>query len=192
MGNGWSGVLVEMPDRQADLLRQFRQGDADAFEALFRLHQRAVYGWIVRIVRDEGAAEDLTVETFWRIYQARARFEPGRDFAPWARRIATNTALDWLRARRPESELTDEQMAVQATPAVMDPGVAADIKRKTAAAFARLPARLRVAAVLSVVEERPHKEVADALGISVAAVKLRVFRAIRLLRKDLERQGIRP
>jgi RNA polymerase sigma-70 factor (ECF subfamily) len=45
---------------------------------------------------------------------------------------------------------------------------------------------------LAVIEERPHKEVAEALGISVAAVKLRAFRALRLLRKDLEQQGIRP
>jgi RNA polymerase sigma-70 factor (ECF subfamily) len=51
---------------------------------------------------------------------------------------------------------------------------------------------LRIAAVLAVVEERPHKEVAEALGISVAAVKLRVFRALRLLRKDLQQQGITP
>jgi RNA polymerase sigma-70 factor (ECF subfamily) len=45
---------------------------------------------------------------------------------------------------------------------------------------------------LAVVEERPYKEVAEALGISVAAVKLRVFRALRLLRKDLEQQGMKP
>jgi DNA-directed RNA polymerase specialized sigma24 family protein len=51
---------------------------------------------------------------------------------------------------------------------------------------------LRVAAVLAVVEELPHKEVAAALGISVAAVKVRVFRALRLLRKDLQQQGITP
>jgi len=43
-----------------------------------------------------------------------------------------------------------------------------------------------------VVEEQPHKEVAEALGISIAAVKLRVFRALRLLRKDLQQQGITP
>jgi len=51
---------------------------------------------------------------------------------------------------------------------------------------------LRVAATLAVIEERPYKEVADALGISVTAVKLRVFRALRLLRKDLQGQGITP
>jgi RNA polymerase sigma-70 factor (ECF subfamily) len=51
---------------------------------------------------------------------------------------------------------------------------------------------LRIAATLAVIEELPQKDVAAALGISVAAVKLRVFRALRLLRKDLERQGITP
>jgi len=171
-----------------DLLNRFRQGDVDAFEDLFRLHQRAVYGWILRIVRNPAEAEDLTVETFWRIYRAHARFEPGRGFEPWARRIAANAALDWLRARRPEEELAPDAAA----PAAADPGVSAEIRRKTAQAFNRLPPRLRIAAVLAVVEEQPQKEVAEALGISVAAVKLRVFRALRMLRKDLERQGITP
>ncbi len=87
----------------------------DAFEELFRLHQRAVYGWILRIVRNPAAAEDLTVETFWRIYKAHARFEAARGFEPWARRIATRAALDWLRARRPEGELTAEVLAAQTT-----------------------------------------------------------------------------
>jgi RNA polymerase sigma-70 factor (ECF subfamily) len=158
MGDRSSGVLVQMPGREADLLDQFRQGNPDAFEALFRLHQRAVHGWILRIVRNGAAAEDLTVDTFWRIYQARARFDVARGFGPWARRIATHAALDWLRARRPESELTDEVMAVQAAPSTGDPGVAAEIRLKTTQAFSRLPPRLRVAAILSVVEEQSHKE----------------------------------
>ena len=83
-------------------------------------------------------------------------------------------------------------MATQTTRVSLDPGVSAEIRSKTAQAFARLPVLLRVTATLAVVEERPYKEVAQALGIAVTAVKLRVFRAIRLLRKDLERQGIKP
>jgi DNA-directed RNA polymerase specialized sigma24 family protein len=54
-----------------ELLKRFRQGDPEAFEALFRQLQAEVYGWIVRIVRDPSAAEGLTVETFWRIHRAR-------------------------------------------------------------------------------------------------------------------------
>jgi len=188
MSNGSNGVPVQLPDP----LDRFRQGDLDAFELLFRLHQRAVYGWILRIVRNPAAAEDLTVESFWRIFQARARFEAARGFEPWARCIATRAALDWLRALRSENELTADLIADLPAAAAADPGVTAEIRLKTAQAFARLPPRLRVAAVLAVVEEQPHKEVAAALGISVAAVKLRVFRALRLLRKDLEKQGITP
>jgi RNA polymerase sigma factor (sigma-70 family) len=178
--------------RREDQLLAFRHGDLDAFEALFRLHQRTVYGWVLRMVRDPATAEDLTAETFWRIYQAHARLDPARGFEGWARRIATHAALDWMRSSKKERELTAELVADPAAGAVGDPAIAAEIRMKTAAAFARLPPKLRIAAVLAVVEQLPHKDVAEALGISVAAVKLRVFRALRLLRKDLERQGIRP
>jgi RNA polymerase sigma-70 factor (ECF subfamily) len=178
--------------RSEDVLNRFRLGDLDAFEALFREHQRSVYGWILRIVRDPAAAEDLTVETFWRIHRAHARFEPARFFEPWARRIATRAALDWLRARRSESGQSDLDVADLPATSAPDPGIAAEVRLKTAQAFARLPPGLRIAATLAIVEEQPHKEVAAALGISVGAVKLRVFRAIRLLRKDLLEQGITP
>jgi RNA polymerase sigma-70 factor (ECF subfamily) len=181
-----------MRNEVSDVLNQFRQGDADAFEALFRQHQRAVYGWILRIVRNPSTAEELTVETFWRIYQARVRFDPAQGFEGWARRIATRVALDWLRMRRTESEVSFEVCAEAAAQAVTDPAVTAEIRRKTALAFGRLPPKLRIAATLAVIEEQPQKDVAAALGISVAAVKVRVFRALRLLRKDLEQQGIKP
>jgi len=183
-----------MRDGERDVLNsvldEFRRGDPatfnDAFETLFRLHQRTVYGWVLRIVRNPAAAEDLTVETFWRIYRTHARFDPSRGFEAWARTIATHAAYDWLRTKRPEAELL---MDVAASPAG-DPAISEEIRRKTTEAFARLAPKLRIAAVLAVVEELPHKEVAAALGISVAAVKVRVFRALRLLRKDLQERGI--
>ncbi len=191
MPESWQVERSGSVHRQLDCkLDSFRQGDLDAFESLFREHQRSVYGWIFSIVRDPGAAEDLTVETFWRIHRAHARFEPARAFEPWARRIATRAALDWLRAHRPD--VPEFDVADLPAPASPDPGIAAEIRLKTAQAFARLPPNLRVAALLSVVEEQPYKDVARALGISVGAVKLRVFRALRLLRKDLLQQGITP
>jgi RNA polymerase sigma-70 factor (ECF subfamily) len=181
-----------MPESSRSVLHRFRQGDADAFEALFREQQASVYRWILRIVRDAGTAEDLTSEAFWKIYRAHARFDAARGFEPWARRIATHVALDWLRARKPESNITPEMEATMTAGGASDPGVRAEIRAKTAKAFTRLPPKLRVAAVLAVVEEQPHKVIAEALGITATAVKLRVFRALRLLRKDLEQQGIRP
>ena len=191
-----SSPLEPVAESERDHSGPVPPGNAEAreaaFEALFRLHQRAVRGWILRIVRDPAAADELTVETFWRIYRARERFEPERGFEPWARRIATRAALDWLRARKPEYAVASEFFAALPSPAATDPAMSAEIRRKTALAFGRLRPALRVAATLAVIEERPHKEVAEALGISVMAVKLRVFRALRLLRKDLQQQGITP
>src|SRR5271157_5442679 len=148
-----------------DLLERFAAGDVEAFEILFRQFQGEVYRWILRIVRSPAAAEDLTVETFWRIHRAHARFEPARGFEAWARAIATHAALDWLRAQPPESELPADAPA----PGTTDAAMSEEIRRKTALAFSRLPPKLRIAAVLAVIEERPHKEVAESLGISVAA-----------------------
>lgn len=177
--------VLEQP---SDLLQQFSRGDLDAFEALFRQHQSEVYGWIVRIVRDRAAAEDLTIETFWRIHRAHARFDSARNFGPWARRIATNAALDYLKTARPETELLGDLPS----PPLPDPGITEELRRKTARAFQRLPPKLRAAATLALIEERPYQEIAEALGISQGAVKLRVFRALRLLRKELKQQGIEP
>jgi RNA polymerase sigma factor (sigma-70 family) len=181
-----------MQDDGSSVLDEFRQGDGHAFETLFRMHQRSVYGWVLRIVRDPGAAEDVTVEAFWRMHRAHARFDSARGFEPWARRIATHAALDWLRRKKPEDSMAPELWNSVAAAATSDAAVNAEIRLKTAQAFARLPAKLRVTATLAVVEERPQKEVAEALGITVTAVKLRVFRALRLLRKDLSEMGITP
>ncbi|HLY41373.1 MAG TPA: sigma-70 family RNA polymerase sigma factor [Terracidiphilus sp.] len=181
-----------MPDVASCVLEDFRRDHAEsseaAFEALFRRYQGDVYGWLLRIVRNPSVAEELTVETFWRIYRARARFDPARGFEGWARAIATHAALDWMRNRRTMVELPVDLPAPLST----DPGVAAEIRNKVALAFSRLPPKLRIVAILAVVEEQPHKEIASAVGISVAAVKVRVFRALKRLRKDLERQGIKP
>src|SRR3569833_3306486 len=129
-----------MRDDADSVLSRFRQGDVDAFETLFRNHQRAVQGWVMRIVREPSAAEDVTIEAFWRMHQAHARYNTDRGFEPWARRIATHAALDWLRRKKPESCMTPEQWDTVPAPAGSDPASSAEVRRKTAQAFARLPA----------------------------------------------------
>lgn len=171
-----------------ELLKRFRQGDIEAFETLFRQFQGEVYGWIVRIVRDPGIAEDLTVETFWRIYRARTRFDPQFSFGAWARRIATNLAIDHVRRRHPQQQFCEELTHPDSPDATLQ----RETRELLANAFRRLPATLQVAATLALIEERPYQEIAEALGKPVGAIRTRVFRAVRLLRKQLERMGVKP
>jgi RNA polymerase sigma-70 factor (ECF subfamily) len=169
-----------------ELLQRFAAGDLEAFEALFREHQKEVYAWVVRIVRDHGIAEDLTVETFWRIYKYRARFDLTGNFRAWARRIATNAALDHLRHARHLTELPEDL----ASPAAKDPALRGEVRKQIKKAFEALPAKYRLVATLALIEEEPYNNIAEAVGISAALVKIRVFRAVRMLRKKLKSVGV--
>ena len=167
-----------------DMLDRFAAGDLVAFEALFREYQGPVYGWIMRIVRDRGAAEDLTVETFWRAWNARARFDPTRSFGAWLRRIASNLALNHLK-RRGAAGFSLPDGGMNAT-APQNPAIEGETRAAIARAFGELPPKLQAAATLALIEEQPYSEIAAGLGISVNGVKSRVFRAVRILRKKLE------
>jgi len=169
-----------------ELLERFAVGDLEAFEVLFRQHQKEVYAWIVRIVRDTGIAEDLTVETFWRIYKHRSQFRPDGNFRAWARRIATNASLDHLRHNRREFALP-ENLACATNP---DGAVRRETRERISKAFHELPAKYRLVATLALVEEETYSEIARAVGISESLVKVRVFRAVRMLRNKLNSLGV--
>ena len=185
-----------MPDDDdSDLLVRFVHGDRDAFERIFRQYEREVYRWILRIVGERSAAEDALVEAFWRAYRSRARFDPSRSFGAWMRRIATNAALDQVKALRQRGWVSFDDKgrvppstgaAVRGGPADTD-GVVADSIRR---AFSALPPKLQVVARLALLDERPHTEIADALDVPVGTVKSRLFRATRRLRKALARAGV--
>lgn len=174
-------------DVNANVLRQFVNGDETAFETLFRQFESEVYAWILRIVRDGSSAEDVLVDAFWRAYRARARFDWSRSFGAWMRTIATNAARDHLKAQGPpvRAMTADDDVA---GPATGDDGLIEAV----ILAFDKLTPRLRIVATLALIEERPHEEIATALELPVGTVKSRVFRAVRVLRRELARQGIRP
>jgi RNA polymerase sigma factor (sigma-70 family) len=172
-----------------ELLERFAAGDPDAFESLFRQYQSDVYRWIVRIVRNSATAEDLTVETFWRMYKARGRFDPAiGNCGAWLRRIATNAAIDHLRHSRQEIPLLHDPVDTAQPRADEQLGLRHEILR----ALNGLTPRVRVAVLLALVEEESYESIAQALEISESAVKLRVFRGVRILRKSLSKAGVHP
>jgi RNA polymerase sigma-70 factor (ECF subfamily) len=178
---------MERSEQSPKVLQEFAAGELDAFETLFRQFQAEVYRWIRRIVRDPAAAEDLTIETFWRIHRAHARFDPGRSFGAWARRIATNVAIDHLKSARPQEAELDENLPAECdlVPGARNPAIQREVRERTLRAFQQLPAKLRVVATLALIEEQPHSEIAEALNISPSAVKSRLFRAVHVLRRKL-------
>ncbi|HSL19914.1 MAG TPA: sigma-70 family RNA polymerase sigma factor [Vicinamibacterales bacterium] len=170
-----------------NLQERFAKGDPEAFELLFHQFYPEVRRWLVRLLRDAAAADDLTVEVFWRIHRARARFDPERSFGAWARRIASNVALDHLRqVRRARGTL------VVTSDPPSDSSARRDLHLRVDRAFRQLPPKLRIVAELALIEGCPHDEIAQALGISRSAVKARAFRAMRFLKSAFAKEGIQP
>ena len=171
-----------------NVLERFAAGEVEVFESLFRQHQREVYGWIERILRDPAAAEDLTVEAFWRLYQKRDRLDPNANCAAWLRRVATNLAIDHLRRSKPFVLLAVEPAGPKQADCVELQEARAAIRN----ALNELSPKLRTVVQLVLIEDEPYATVAESLGISLSAVKLRVFRATRILRNKLNDAGVWP
>ena len=166
----------------AILVRRAACADVPAFEALYRRHHRRVHGVIVRLVGQAGArAEDLTQEAFVRAWQALPSFRFESAVSTWLHRLAVNTALMELRARRSRPVADDDEDALDglSTP---DTAGRAVLGRDLERAVATLPPRARAVLVLHDVEGWKHEEIAEELGMAVGSSKAQLHRARGLLR----------
>src|ERR1700756_5381463 len=96
----------ELSESEAILLAQ--QGDAAAFEVLYRLHNRRVFALCVRMSVDRSEAEDLTQETFLTIFRKIQSFRGESAFSTWVHRVTVNTVLMRLRKKSVASDSLDE------------------------------------------------------------------------------------
>jgi RNA polymerase sigma-70 factor (ECF subfamily) len=173
---------VEASDER--LMERFCDGDSRALEALFERHAGSVHGFLRRMVRDEALAEDLLQQTFLSVVRSADRYERGARVMPWLLTIAGNAARDALRSHRQRVEVLGvepaEEPATDAAPS--DPGA----RRRIEAAFAALPPQQREAVLLHKVHGLSFAEVAQALGITETAARIRAHRGYEKLRTLLE------
>jgi RNA polymerase sigma-70 factor (ECF subfamily) len=166
----------------AFLVRRAASADVLAFEALYRKHHRRVHGVIVRLVGRAGArAEDLTQEAFVRAWQALPGFRFESTVSTWLHRLAVNTALMELRARRSRPLADDDEDALESL-SMPDTVGRAVLGRDLERAVAALPPRARAVLVLHDVEGWKHEEIARELGMAVGSSKAQLHRARGLLR----------
>jgi RNA polymerase sigma factor (sigma-70 family) len=171
-------------------------GDDSAFEAIVKRYQSRVYRLACRLT-SETDAPDVLQETFLQVYRHLASFRGESQFRTWLYRIASNASLMHRRsrARRPAEPLDgflprfDAEGRHAATPGELQVAARADelldgrfVAQKAREAVARLPDGYRDAFVLRDLEEMSTEEVAQAPGLSAAAVRQRVHRARLMLR----------
>ena len=170
-------VIVDAPD--VELLRA---GDT---AALARRHYGPVYGLARRLLGREADARDAVQETFARALAHLREFDPRRSFRNWLFAILANHARDLLRRRR---QLSLDAAAEEALPDLSlpeTPILRREDRDRILAALDRLPFDGKIVVTLKIQQGLSGPEIAETLGISVNAVRIRLYRAISALRKEL-------
>jgi RNA polymerase sigma-70 factor (ECF subfamily) len=182
------GDTVTTPD-DTELMRDVGRGRTGALATLFERHHARLYRFCLRMTGNRQASEDLVQDVFMRILKYRTSFKNDMVFAPWMFGIARNTCADYLRQaaleRGPALEHGSSETAV-AEPTVASAGEDAaqqDQAELVRRALLALPVEGREVLVLSRYEFKTYEQIARALDCSVGAVKVRVHRAIKRLRK---------
>ncbi|MCB9741816.1 MAG: sigma-70 family RNA polymerase sigma factor [Alphaproteobacteria bacterium] len=166
------------------MARYAQGGDPDAYAELFRRHAPRVNAYFLRGVGDPEAAGDLTQQTFLHVHRARRDFRPGSAFRPWLYTIAANLRRMHFRrrSRKPEAAWDPDRHGVPE----VSPEASSPEQRLLRRALAELPDGQREVVLLHWYEGFSLKEVAEMIGASHSAVKVRAHRAYAALRERLQ------
>ena len=178
---------MEAGDEQ--LMLAYREGDAGAFEQLYKRHKGGLYRFVLRSIRDRALAEELYQEVWMRAIEARGRYEIQAKFTTWLYTIAHNRLVDHWRKRGLALVSLDQEETAQAEPAAgadYEPHRVLEAKQ-THARFARaleaLPPAQREAFLLHEEAGMSVAEIAHATGANEEAAKSRLRYALQKLRE---------
>jgi len=164
-------------------------GDASAFEELFRRLAPRVHSFFLRSLRDPAVADDLLQVTFMKVHRARAQYRPELRVLPWLFAVAGRVRIDELRKRMRLAEDADEEALARADEQLSrdaEPPASNDVAEQVRAALDSLPESQRTVIHLHRYEGLTFAEIAQALGTTPGAVKLRAFRGYERLRELLK------
>jgi RNA polymerase sigma-70 factor (ECF subfamily) len=177
---------------QAELISAAQAGDRSAFDELVRLTYVDTYTLALRLCSDEEDARDVVQDAYLRAWRSIGSFRGDAAFSTWMYRITANCASTFVTRRR---RLRTEPLPAYLEPADLHPEAQPEGMAESAAdldqvsrALAELPPKLRAVVVLKDVYGLPHEEIADELGISVSAAKVRLHRGRRRLRDALHEE----
>lgn len=195
MATSTAAPAATHPGTDADtaLMLAVAAGATEALGVLFERHHRRLFQHFDRLLGDRHAAEDLVQETFSRILRYRHTFRGDAPFVGWLFQLARNVVHDHWKSsgRRARHELAVEVDAPTGEPGPLSNLAQDEELRHLRQALAALPPETRELLVLARFQSLPYDEIARQLGCTVGAVKVRVHRALRSLRRTFsaERSG---
>jgi RNA polymerase sigma-70 factor, ECF subfamily len=181
-------LSLQQPD--PGILRKAQRGDERAFSIIVRAYETPVFNYVLRLVGDRSLAEDLTQEVFLRVFQGLPKFSLRCKFTTWLFQVTKNRVLDELRAseRRPRHLVAlDDVAPLEVMDAPIERGETVDALWR---AIDGLSTDLKMALLLRDVAGLSYIEIADALEVTLATVKWRIYKGREDVALALAREGI--
>lgn len=167
---------------------RYVQGEPSAFEELYQRLSPRLFGYLLRLTRQREQAEDLVQITFSKVHRARDSYLKGAPLLPWVLAIARRSFFDAKRRTKVRPEYLSSDGSVP-EPTVENDVLGNDVVEALERAMQDLPEAYAEAIQLTKITGLSIGEAAEVLGTSNTAVKLRVHRGYKLLRKNLEKYG---
>lgn len=165
-------------------MRQVRDGDVGQLGVLFERHHGRLYNHCLRLTGDPDTSRDLVQEVFFRMLKYRATYRDDGNFLPWFYRLARNACFDHFRGSGREVATEVEALETPSTaPAPAEEAERRDEVRRLSRALARLPVEKRELLVMARFGSLGYREMAEVLGTTAGALRVRVHRALKELRE---------
>jgi RNA polymerase sigma-70 factor (ECF subfamily) len=175
------GAASNVPT-DATLLSAVRSGDEHAMVQLYDRHSAIVYSVALRVLRDTGAAEDILQEVFMQLWRSPEVFDARRGSLPgWLAVIARNRAIDSLRKRRPETDITEIVVSIE--PDLASGAEWTRVLEKIRSTLTSMPSPQRSALEMAFFEGLTHTEIAAKTGEPLGTIKTRIRAGLVTLRK---------
>lgn len=180
-----------MEGSEKELILRARSGSIPDFEELMRLYEGGVYGYILRLTGNSPDAEDLTQDTFLKIFNALRTYDQERSFKTWAYTIATRTVYDFFRKKKVRKELyiiDDEDSGFETIDESQSYAKIETVEDLGRALLEIKPAYKSVL-LLYYSEGFTYEEIAQALGKPINTVKTNIRRAKQALKEVIEKEN---
>lgn len=183
-------ITLSLAQPDLGVLRKAQKGDERAFSLILRAYETPVFNYVYRLVGDRTLAEDLTQEVFLRVFQGLPKFSLRCRFTTWLFQVTKNRVLDELRAseRRPRAAVRLED--VPPLEVVDQPFERMEAIDAVWRAVHDLSEDLKMALLLRDIVGLSYTEIADALEVTLATVKWRIYKAREDVQLALAREGI--
>jgi RNA polymerase sigma-70 factor (ECF subfamily) len=177
---------------EAEAIKQAKEGDAVAFEFLYKAHCRRVYSLCLRMIKNPAEAEDLTQQAFLQLFRKIGTFRGESGFSTWLHRVTVNVVLMHLRRKKPTEILAEDFEGHSANGegprehVSIDTSMLGAIERlNLMRAIRKLPAGYKKLFLMYDVIGYAHSEIAGLLGCSIGCSKSQVHKARKRLRRLL-------